>query len=85
MFLDIWLGIVSITLVQAIVGEVLTLSGSNTDYSPLNIFVAVFATTIVQGLLLNIVLAGYMAIVYGFLSLWNNSRAIEVPPATDVS
>jgi hypothetical protein len=71
LFLDIWLGVVSISLVQLVVGEVLTPSrNAEAVFSGIHIFTSVFLTTLVQGLLLNIVLAGYMGVVYGLLSVW---------------
>ena len=70
LMVDLWFGILSIGIVSHFTGPIMQMRADSVA-DPAQVFPAVFATTLIQGVLVNIVPAGYMAAVYAVLSLWD--------------
>ena len=70
--IDIFCGLFSWGFVAAVRGNEMGFAPHQSNVaSPLVVFVQFFATTIVQGVLLNFVLIGYMLVVFGICGAWS--------------
>ncbi len=79
LMIDLWFGLLSLSIVGFFSGPVHQLGRQPTHELGVKLFSAVLATTLVQGVLLNIVLAGYMAIVYAILVNWPGRKTGLIP------
>lgn len=75
MLLDLWCGMLSIGICSAILGANFAEVPEQTVLS----FLFCYATTLLQGLLLNVVLAGYMLIIAGVIALNRKLRRLNRP------
>ncbi len=75
-FLDMFCGIISVSAVGALV-NVSPGFESGTDGAN---FLATLMITLVQGCLLNIVLAGFMLVVFGIVLLVHRGQTGSIPP-----
>jgi len=73
MFIDGWLGAFSLSLVELICDGRFAVGSPNRSAGAG--FMRVLATTLVQGVVLNLVLAAFMAVVYGWVRFYFPSRS----------
>lgn len=76
MFFDLWLGMVSVSTCERLLGR--GPDPVNVNSGPPEDFAAFFVTTIIQGLLINAVLVAFMLVVYGAKRMFSRPQPMPI-------